>query len=61
MPSRVSVDPQRLPRIIRAVLEQPGTERERPIMLGVEVSLGGHRGIQVQLLRDRAVGPGCLG
>ena len=61
VPGGVGVDPQRLLRVIRAVLEQPGAERERPLMRDVEVSRGGHRGIQVQLLRDRAVRPGCPG
>ena len=58
VPRGVGVDPQRLLRVIRTVLEQPGAERERPLMRDVEVSDGGHRGVQVQLLRDRAVRPG---
>jgi hypothetical protein len=61
VPRGVGVDPQCLLRVIRAILEQPGAERERPLMLDVEVSQGGHRGVQVHLLRDRAVRPGCLG
>ncbi len=56
VPGGVGVDPQRLLRVIRAILQQPGAERERPLMLDVEVSRGGHRGVQVQLLRDRAGG-----
>ena len=60
VPGWVGVDPERLVRVIRAILEQPGPERGRPLMLDVEVSHGGHRRIQVQLLRDRAVRPGCL-
>jgi hypothetical protein len=58
VPRGVGVDPQCLLRVIRAILEQPGAERERPLMLDVEVGQGGHRGVQVQLLRDRAVRPG---
>ncbi len=61
VPGRVGVDPQWLLRVIRAVLEQPGAERERPLMLDIEVGHGGHRGVEVQLLRDRAVRPGRLG
>src|SRR5205823_3156479 len=57
MPRRIGIDPQRLLRVIRAVLEQPGAERQRPLVLDVQVSRSGHRGIQVQLLRDRAVRP----
>jgi len=30
VPRGVGVNPQRLLRVIRAVLEQPGAERERP-------------------------------
>jgi hypothetical protein len=60
VPRRVGIDAQRLLRVIRTVLEQPGPERERPLVLDVEVSLGGHRSIQVQLLRNLAVRPGCL-
>jgi hypothetical protein len=61
VPRGVGVDPQRLLRVYGAVLEQPGTERQRPLMLDVQVGHGGHRGVQVQLLRDWAVWPGCLG
>ncbi len=34
VPRGVGVDPQRLLRVIRAVIQQPGAERERPLMLG---------------------------
>jgi len=47
VPGGVGVDPQRLLRVIRAVIQQPGAERERPLMRHVEVRRGGHRGIQV--------------
>jgi hypothetical protein len=57
VPRRVGVDPQRLLRVIRAVLEQPGAERQRPLMPDVQGTRGGHRGVEVQLLRDRAVRP----
>jgi hypothetical protein len=61
VPRGVGVDPQRLLRVIRAVLEQPGAERQRPLMPQVQVTHGGDRGVQVQLLRDRAVRPRRLG
>ncbi len=45
VPGGVGVDPQWLLRVIRAVLDQPGAEREGPLMRDVEVSLGGDRGV----------------
>ena len=41
VPRGVGVDPQRLLRVIRAVIQQLGAERERPLMRDVKVSLGG--------------------
>ncbi len=38
-----------------------GRRARAPAHADVDVSLGGDRGIQVQLLRDRAVRPGCPG
>ena len=45
MPRGVRVNPQRLLRVIRAVIQQPGAERQRPLMLDLEVSRSGHRGV----------------
>jgi hypothetical protein len=47
VPRGVGVGSQRLLRVSRAVRQQPGAERDRPLVLDVEVSRGGHRGVQV--------------
>ena len=56
VPGRIGVDPQRFLGVAGAVVEQPGAQGQRPLVLGVEIGGRGDRQIQVQLLRHRAVG-----
>ena len=57
MPGGIGVDAQRLLRIARAIEEQPGAQRQGPVVLGVEVGCRWNGQIQVQLLRDGARRP----
>lgn len=58
---RVGVDPQRLFRVVGAVLDQYGAQRDRPLVRCVELCPAFDGEIEVQLLRDRVAGSGRPG
>src|SRR5262249_23734499 len=60
MTGPIGVHAERLLGIVGAVLEPPGTERECSPVVVLELLFRAHHQVEVQLLRNRPLGPGRL-